>query len=107
MARNKIRLDLEGLEAIARRAETDAALDRVAEEVADNVRSQGITVGAVKGSGEVPIPVEILSDDTTSMRTNRARRTVTLAHPAGIAAQAKHGALTKAASHAGLKVKGS
>jgi hypothetical protein len=38
--------------------------------------------------------------------TDRAHAEVILAHPAGIAVQAKHGALTKAASQAGLEVKG-
>lgn len=49
--------------------------------------------------------VGVRSDVTTSMRNNRVRAEVTIAHPAGLAIQAKHGALTKAAASVGLTVK--
>jgi hypothetical protein len=42
-----------------------------------------------------------------SYETDRARAEVWLAHPSGLAVQAKHGLLTKAASEAGLEVKSS
>jgi hypothetical protein len=37
--------------------------------------------------------------------TDRAHALVVIAHPAGIAMQAKHGTLTRAASRTGLKVR--
>lgn len=86
----------------------DAALRRVAESpgmvaqcvtagraIADEIRSQGITVGDIDGGKhEIPLPVRV---------TDKA--VVSLAHPAGIAVQAKHGSLTKGAAALGLEVK--
>ena len=40
-----------------------------------------------------------------SVTTDRAKALVTIMHPAGLAMQAKHGALTKAAAAVGLEVK--
>ena len=40
------------------------------------------------------------------MTVNRATSRVVLAHAAGLAVQAKHGALSSAASDAGLRLKG-
>lgn len=104
----KVRLNLKGLEEIAKSRGMHDAVDDLAEKIADNVRSQGHRVGDKDGGAhEVELPVKVYADKTTTdMRVNRARAYVTLAHPAGLAVQAKHGALTKAASEAGLKVKG-
>lgn len=78
-----------------------AALARAAETVAANARAQGIKVGDVNGGpDEVDLPViSGVSDDELA-------GIVTLAHPAGMAVQLKHGTLTKAAAQAGLKVRG-
>lgn len=97
-----VKLDHGGMAALEKSSAIRALVDSAAEKVAANVRSQGITVGAFKGAGEIPLPVTVRN--TT---TDRAHASVALAHPAGIAVQAKHGALTKAASAAGLEVKGS
>ena len=102
----KVRLNLRGLEAVATRAETKRAVEELAESVADDVRAQGIMVGAFAGSGEIPLPVEVRVGETSDMRVNRAKAWVNLAHPAGLAVQAKHGALTRAASQEGLEVRG-
>ena len=103
----KIKLNLKGLEEVAKRAETRREVEAMAERVADNVRSQGVRVGDKDGGArEDDLPVKVLSDTTRTMRVNRVKGWVVLAHPAGIAVQAKHGALTRAASSAGLKVKG-
>ena len=40
-----------------------------------------------------------------SVTTDRAKALVTIMHPAGLAMQAKHGTLTKAAASQGLEVK--
>jgi len=101
MAKN-VRLDHSGLGEILKSAEMHKLVQDATEKLAENVREQGITVGAMEGSGEIPLPVE--AQMTT---TDRAHGSVVLAHPAGIAVQAKHGALTKAASQEGLEVKGS
>lgn len=86
--------------ALARLSESDAmkaATRGVADSIADNVRAQGITVGDRDGgSWEIALPVTV---------SDRKNVTVSLSHPAGIAVQAKHGALTKAAAAAGLEVK--
>lgn len=87
--------------ALARLAKSDqmkTAAFEAAGAIADNVRSQGITVGDIDGgSWEIALPVKISS---------REHITVSLAHPAGKAVQAKHGALTRAAAAAGLEVHG-
>lgn len=74
-------------------------LKDAAHEIADAVRSQGITVGDVDGgSYEIPLPVKVYDDGD--------KAAVALAHPAGIAVQAKHGALTRAAASKGFEVHG-
>lgn len=82
-------LDSDGL---ARYLKTDknlaAAVRRNAEKVAGEARTR---------SG---MPVE--TDETV---TDRAVVYVTIAHPGGAAAQAKHGVLTRAASAQGLEVR--
>lgn len=101
MARAKVRLDHRGIEALLRGAQMTAATRAAAEAVADNVRAQGIEVGdADGGSYEVPLPVEV-----SMYETDRAHAVVVLAHAAGDAVQAKHGALSKAAAQAGLDFK--
>lgn len=77
-------------------------VDSKAEAVAKNIEALGIGVGDRDGGKhEIPLPVKV-----ELSTTDRAHALVVLAHPAGIAVQAKHGALTKAASEAGLQVKG-
>ena len=72
-----------------------------AEQIADNVRAQGITVGDVDGgASEYDLPVTV-----RSYTTDRAVSAVVIAHPAGLAVEAKHGSLTKAAASVGLQVK--
>lgn len=100
----KVKLDLRGLEDAATRSEMHREVNALAEKVADNVRSQGIMVDGIPG--DITLPVKVYDDDTTTdMKVNRARAAVSLAHPAGKAVQAKHGALTKAAAQVGLKVR--
>jgi hypothetical protein len=107
MARPKVKLDLGGLEEVAKSREVRAAVHNAAERVADAVKDQGITVGDKDGgSHEYALPVKVYDDTTDGMRVNRATSRVVLAHAAGLAVQAKHGALSKAASAAGLKLKG-
>lgn len=96
-----IKLDKAGLGVILKSAAMRKMTEDAAEQLAENVRDQGIQVGAFKGSGEIELPVTVGTGTT-----DRADATVILAHPAGIAVQAKHGALTRAASALGLTVKG-
>ncbi len=100
MARQGVRLNHAGISRILKSAEMAAATRKAAEQVAENVRGMGITVGDVDGgTHEIDLPVTV-----TTFTTDRAHAVVALAHPAGIAVQAKHGALTKGASMAGLEV---
>jgi hypothetical protein len=79
-----------------------SALKKKADEIAGHVGEQGIRVGAFSGGhGPIDLPVRVTTDTT-----DRAVAFVTLAHPAGVAAQAKYGALTRAASAAGVSVRG-
>lgn len=97
-----IKLNHEGIAAILKSPAMVAATKAAAEAVAANVRDMNITVGDVDGGKhEIDLPVRV--DMHT---TDRAHANVSLAHPAGEAVQAKHGALTKAAAQAGLDVTG-
>ena len=98
-----IRLDPRGLEEAATTAAMHSAVREVADRVARNVEAQAVRVQGKPG--DVALPVKVYEDTTERMRINRAQARVVLAHPAGLAAQAKHGLLTKAAAAAGLKVK--
>lgn len=95
-----VKLDHAGIGALLKSTEMHRLVQDVAEEIAGNVRAQGIRVGGTDGAGEIDLPVEV--GVTT---TDRAHASVLLAHPAGVAVQAKHGALTKGASDAGLSVR--
>lgn len=86
-----------GLEAALRTREARAAVNDLAEEIAENARSSAPDVEGVPGDIELPVRVD-------SYDTDRARATVWLAHPSGLAVQAKHGTLTRAASEAGVEV---
>lgn len=101
MARNT-RILSPGLAAVGKSPEVVRAITSLAERVAKNIEAQGIRVGDKDGGkAEVDLPVRV-----DSYTTDRARSSVTITHPAGLAVQAKHGALTKAASAEGLIVKG-
>ena len=101
MARRNVRLNHAGIAALLKSPELHKVVNAEAEKVADNVRSQGIKVGDVDGGKhERELPVKV--DPQTS---DRARARVILAHPAGLAVQAKHGALSKAAAAEGLEVR--
>lgn len=98
----RVTLNHAGIAAILKSGEMHALIERVTESVAQHVRDQGIRVGDRDGGPrERDLPV-----DAKVVTTDRAHGVVTITHPAGIAVQAKHGALTRAASAAGLQVKG-
>lgn len=96
----RVVLNLPALDKAMKAPRAVAAALQAAEQAADHVRSMGISVGASDGGGEVPLPVEVVDDSSL------AGVALVLAHPAGEAVQAKHGALTKAAAQAGLTVGG-
>lgn len=98
---NRVHLDSKGLAAIAKSSPVAKAVVEAAQAVAENVRDMGIRVGDRDGGPrEQDLPVKIRASVT-----DRVRATVVIAHPAGEAVQAKHGALTKAAAQAGLDVR--
>lgn len=80
-------------------SEMQEATDRLAEALADEVRTQGTLVEGEPGN--LGLPVEVYQSDADT-----AASAVVLAHPAGLATQAKNGNLTKAASALGLEVQG-
>ncbi|HET8581768.1 MAG TPA: hypothetical protein VFL65_00840 [Jatrophihabitans sp.] len=84
------KLDHKGVRELLRSDDYAHAVDEVARQVADAARSR------------VPadMPIEV-----SSYKTDRRAARVTIAHPAGAAEQAKHGALTAAAAAVGLDVK--
>lgn len=101
MARFKVKLNRGELADRLKDDDVRRAVRDLAERVKDHVEAQRITVGDRDGgSHEHPLPVTI-----NSQTTDRAREVVVLPHAAGLAVQAKHGVLTRAASAAGLEVR--
>lgn len=99
--RRTVHLDHQAVERVLESSGMRRAVEDAAEEIAENVRDLGIKVGDKDGgTSEYDLPVKVSVYDT-----DRARATVSLAHPAGIAVQAKHGALSRAAAAAGLEVR--
>ena len=97
----RVKLNHAELEAKLKDDDVRSVVHGLAEEVKAHVEAQGIKVGDRDGGpAEYPLPVTI-----NSQTTDRAREVVTIPHAAGIAVQAKHGVLTKAASAVGLEVK--
>lgn len=90
----RIRLDHPGIAEVLNSAEVAAAIAGLAASVAANARSDG----AVARNG---VPVEV-----STYTTDRSAASVALAHPAGLAIEAKHGSLIRAAGAAGLEVHG-
>jgi hypothetical protein len=87
-----------GLLAALNTEAVEARVAEVAEELADRV--QDGWDGHVEGiPGDIEIPVKV-----GVYKTDRPRASVHLAHPSGLAVQAKYGALTKAAADLGLEV---
>ena len=95
----RIVLDPRGLAAIARSHGMAEALNEAGDAVRDNVERMGIRVE--HEPGDIALPVEVEGGDLDGTTASF----VTLAHPAGEAVQAKHGALTKGAAQAGLDVR--
>lgn len=95
-----VHIDQKGL---ARAANDAGIVTEAANKIAERVRGMGIGVGDEDGGPhEVPLPVVVRTSTNDGLTT----ASVVLAHPAGSAVQAKHGALTKAAAAAGLTVRG-
>jgi hypothetical protein len=84
-----VELDHAGIAEILKTA-MRGPIDALARQIADRV-----DVGTVTDA-EVTV---------RSYTTDRAAAAVSIAHPAGLAMQAKHGSLTKAAASLGLEVK--
>lgn len=93
-----VHLDHRAVEAVLKSAAMRQLVEDAAERVAENVREQGHRVEGIPGDIELPVKVEVYE-------TDRARASVLLAHPAGIADQAKNGTLSRAAAAAGLEVR--
>jgi hypothetical protein len=95
MARVKIVLDHKGMGEVL-----NSPLVRMAvHELADAV---GETVKEIVGS---KYPVNVDTRMTVGMKQDRERSDIAIVHPAALALQAKHGALTRAAAAHGLEVR--
>lgn len=90
-----LELDHDGIADLLKSDQIRALVAEAADAVAGNVEASGQMVN----NGNDPLPVA-----RDSYTTDRAGESVTLAHPAGLAVQAKHGTLTQAAASAGLEV---
>ena len=97
MARN-VRLNSRGVLEQLKSAEVRREVNKLAEEIARIAKMNGPLVQGVPGDVVLPVKVE-------EMTTDRARAAVVIAHPSGLAVQAKHGLLTRAAAQAGVEVK--
>jgi hypothetical protein len=95
----KVHLDYAVLERIAKGPGADRAVKDLAEGIAQKVRDQNIPVGDVDDSNgmSTTISLPVIVSDAGN---------VIIAHPAGIAVQAKYGALTKGAAAVGVEVHG-
>ncbi|MHD0024506.1 hypothetical protein ACQX2E_09580 [Corynebacterium diphtheriae] len=76
-------------------------MDFLAENYSDELAAVTKSVAA---SVDVPDDVEVITKVDRD-RTGRPRGMVTIAHPGGLAMQAKHGVLTKAAAENGLDIR--
>lgn len=83
------RLDYQGIEYILK-TQMRGAVDEAADAIAAAVDTGSVYDALVT---------------TRSYTTDRAKGSVTIAHPAGLAIEAKHGALKKAAASVGLTVR--
>lgn len=102
MSAPKVHLNAAGLRAVLNGPGARLAVEKACNDIKAAVEAQGIKVGDEDGgSKEYPIPVK-----TYVETTDRIRGAVSLAHAAGQAVEAKHGALGKAASSTGLNVGG-
>ena len=86
---NKVTLDHAGMAHVLMVQARDA-IDELAQSLADRVDVGSVTEAQV---------------EVRAYTTDRAAAAVSIAHPAGLAIQAKHGALTKAAASLGLQVR--
>lgn len=98
----RVKLNHGAIASFLKGGQVHAMVSAKTNEVAEQVKALGIQVGDKDGgAAEYDLPVE-----TNVYTTDRAHGIVQIRHPSGIAVQAKHGALTKAAAAAGLEVKG-
>lgn len=98
----KIHWNDAGIRAALNAAGVATEVEATAELVADEIRREGSWDRLVEGiPGDIDIPVKV-----STYTSDRPRASVHLAHPSGLAVQAKNGALTKAAAALGLEVNG-
>lgn len=86
------RPDRHGYRQVLNSAEVAAEVNRLAERIAANAHHRT----------QAGVDLEIVVDEYT---TDRGAASVTIAHAAGLATQAKYGTLTRAAAAVGLEVK--
>lgn len=89
-----IKLDHTGMAQVLKSAEVAAKVAALAEGVAAEVRN-----AEPVARNDVPVKVD-------RYVTDRAAASVTLAHPAGLPIEGKHGVLARAAGGKGLEVRG-
>jgi len=84
----RVKLNRRGMRGLLRSEPVQAILGRKALAVAAEVEAAGIRVDGEPGRIALPVTVDV------GAGLGRARATVTLDHPSGLAVEAKHGILT-------------
>lgn len=92
---DRLRLDHAGIAALLKSAKVAESVHELAEKTATVVRASD---PVTRHDLAATIKVE-------RYETDRAAASVTIAHPAGLGIQAKHGTLTSAAGEVGLEVR--
>ena len=95
MARVRVDLNHRGMRGLLRDEVMRLDMERRAERVAQRAREAHILVEGVPGDVVLPIKV------TSGIGRTRAHARVTIAHPSGVAVEAKHGLLTRSLDAAG------
>ena len=101
--RSRVKMDWHGVGEVATSEPFRRLVEDAARDIAGSV--EAVMVEGVPGDVRLPVETSEASTSRGMKFGNRARAFVTLAHPAGLAAQAKHGLLTKAAARAGITVR--
>jgi hypothetical protein len=98
----EVHLDETALGARLRAADVRAAVRRQAESIAAGVDRQGIQVGDLEAGASATVGLPVLVEEGSE--SPDASLGIYLAHPAGLAVEARYGALARAASEQGLRL---
>lgn len=86
-----------GRQQVLQSKESRELVRETAEKLATAMRAEGIMVDGIPGVIALPVEVDVYE-------TDRARASVTIKHPSGLAVAAKHGLHFRAAASLGLEI---